>query len=455
MGQSRWKLAWYIAAAIISAHETTAFLSTRSQSASFANKPFLTTLTRRYNLNTAFEWLSEERYDDDAYRRVSWIDPALQQVQVPPTITSPTRNKDIDDSLLTSLMPLYPLSATYLPVQGINFTLNNVEPRNLQMALDLMDDDDDDSNDDSKGKGNNHQCFCAVLCASDTGRIASVGTVLKILDIAKQERDGQLIRIVVTCQAQGVVEICSIDNPNAASYEQRLRRSPEYLNARVRPLPPQPTKGDDSNMDAPRIMSQLVEDFELVKTMYQLGVWSHKMPPQALVKLADALPTWTTTTMTMTTTTSDLESDDDDNDQAFWNAAQVWQSLCYTVRHGRQMILSADRNELMVAAACEKGGPLKLPIHMEELDPVARRTIQTMEVQAQEEFIDLGLDPCLDFQAMISLASRAERLQLLSQLVSRERRRLEIVAQQVHPSIETNEPAEEPPKGAWFNDGVW
>ena len=432
MNQSRWKLVLCIMAAMISAHETTAFLSTTSRASpsSFAK---LLTLTRRSVLNTAFEWLSEERYDDDAYRGVSWIDPALQ---VPvPTITSPTRNGNFDDSLLTPsmLMPLYPLSATYLPVRGTNFTLNNVEPRNLQMALDLM---DDDHSNDSKGEGN--KCFCAVLCASDTGRIASVGTVLKILDIAKQERDGQLVRIVVTCQPQQAVEICSIENPTAASYEQRLRRSPEYLKARVRPLQPH-TKAGQSSTDA-RIMSQLVEDFGLVKTMYQLGVGSHKMPPQALVKIADALPIWTT---------SDFES----GDQAFWNAAQVWQSLCYTVRHGRQMILSADRNELMVAAASEKGGPLKLPIHMEELDPDARRKIQTMEVQAQVEFFDLKLDPTLDFQAMISLASRVERIQLLSQLVSRERRRLESVARQTKP-IETNEP-EEPPKGAWFNDGAW
>jgi Lon protease-like protein len=415
-----------MAAAMISVHQTTAFLSTPS----FFAKPL--TLTRRSVLTTAFEWLSEEHYDDNAYRGVSWIDPALRV----PTVTSPTRNENIDDSSLTSLMPLYPLPATYLPVQGTNFTLNNVEPRNLQMALDLM--DDDDSN-DSTGKGS--RCFCAVLRATDTGRIASVGTVLKILDIAKQERDDQLIRIVVTCQAQEAVEICSIENPKAASYEQRLRRSPEYLKARVRPLQPQ-TQVDESSIDA-RILSQLVEDFGLVKTMYKLGVGSHKMPPQALVKIADALPTWTT---------SDFES----GDQAFWNAAQVWQSLCYTVLHGRQMMLSTDRNELMVAAASQKGGPLKLPIHMEELNPAARRRIETMEVRAQEEFFDLGLDPCLDFQAMISLASRAERIQLLSQLVSRERRRLEMVAQQIKQieTIETNEP-EEPPKGAWFNDDAW
>ena len=60
-----------------------------------------------------------------------------------------------------------------------------------------------------------------------------VGTVLKIVDIAKQEGEGQLIRIVVTCQPQKVVEICSIENPTAASYDQRLRRSPGYLEARV------------------------------------------------------------------------------------------------------------------------------------------------------------------------------------------------------------------------------
>lgn len=216
MGQTRWKLVLCTAAATISAHETNSSLSTMSQAfngppSSFA-KPLA--LTCSCVLNAAFKWLSaEERHNDDACRGVSWINPALQVL----TIAGPTRNENVEDSSMTSLMPLHPLSAMCLPVRGINFTLNNVEPRNLGTCKWLL--ISNDSN-DSKGKGN--QCFCAVLSASDTGWIALVGTMLKRLDDAKQEGDGQMVRVVVACQAQEAVEICSIENPNCSSSDSIL-----------------------------------------------------------------------------------------------------------------------------------------------------------------------------------------------------------------------------------------
>jgi hypothetical protein len=132
----------------------------------------------------------------------------------------------------------------------------------------------------------------------------------------------------------------------------------------------------------------------------------------------------------------------------FWKAAQVWQTLCYTVREGRQINLSADRNELMVAAASTKGGPLKLPIHAEDLSPAVRFQLHEMEREAQSDFVKLGLDPCLDFQVMIGMSYSKDRLEFLSRMIARERRRLEALPSDlIEPKGKSNEQTR---KGAWF-----
>ena len=75
----------------------------------------------------------------------------------------------------------------------------------------------------------------------------------------------------------------------------------------------------------------------------------------------------------------------------FWRVAKVWQSLCETVREGKQLALVADRNELLVAAAIRKGGgPLKLPVHVEDVDPMDRMRVQALELRAQERWFDMS-----------------------------------------------------------------
>jgi hypothetical protein len=361
---------------------------------------------RAHSLNTAFEWLSEERYHNTAYKSIAWIDPS------DPSQRFPCKDSEEESRVI---MPLYPLGATYLPAHT-NHTLNNVEPRNIRMAIDLLASED--------------RRFCAVLCASDTGRIASVGTVLRILEAEEQACDGKVVRIRLTCQAEDLVEICSIENPEASSRENRLLRSPEYLRARVRQL--ESSVGPETGFPEDQV-SKLVKDFNLVRTMYQLEIGSHEMPPSALSRLGNALPSWSEKNFK--------------SEREFWEAAQEWQSVCYTIRQGKQAMLSTDRNELMIAAASAKGGPLKLPIHMEDLSRTVQREVQLMEVDAQEDFCKLGLDPCLDFQALINVASPAERIIWLSFMISRERQRLETFASEPKP---VNKEIKQEQKGAWF-----
>jgi hypothetical protein len=349
-----------------------------------------------HGLTTAFEWLSEQRYNNDAYNHIRWMDPSSSHQEEGESLSKATTETT------QMIMPLYPLSATYLPAHDVNHTLNNVEPRNVQMALDLMESKD--------------RRFCAVLCAADTGRIATIGTVLRILEAEVQEYDGNIARIRLTCQAENLVEICEIDNPEAFSREKRLRRSQEYLKARVRYIETSPPIGGVTNDDddfPEATISELAESFNLVKIMYQLEIGSKEMPPSTLSKLGAELSSWSDETF--------------DSERSFWQAAQEWQSVCYTIQQAKQAMLSTERNEIMIAAASAKGGPLKLPIHLEDLSPEVRREIQSMEVEAQGQFCELGMDPCLDFQAIISLPSRMKRITWLSRMVARERHRLEAV----------------------------
>ena len=394
------------------------------------------------HLGTNLEWLAEQRYEQKAYQKVDWIDPAIASE------TSVCRD---DDHFLT--VPIYPIPDLYLP-HGTHI-LRNTEPRNLQMALDLNQTTTLSSNEDNK-------LFTVVLSAADTGRISKRGTLLRLTHIEPtfSNTDDQeiLTRITVQCEAVGIVEVCNIENPSAASREQRILRSAEYLKGRVKVL----EKFDHSfgklfnDKDTLMTAKQMIQDFNLIKTMYELGIGSYEtIPEKQLGQLADALPSnsWGKDIPL-------LMSDE----TKFWSYAQTWQSLCLTIREGRQQLLNSDRNELMVSSILSKqGGPLKLPIHLEDLDPDDRRKVQDLEIQAHNDFVKTQLDPCLDFLAMMCLNSYEERLQWLGQMISRERKRLELAAKNFESSptdLESdyqidNESSRQKRKGAWFNDELW
>ena len=364
-------------------------------------------LLQAHNLNTAFEWLADDRENNQPYYScLTWLD----------TASSLQGGKDGDAE-----MPLYPIGATYLPSKTTHF-LNNMEPRNVQMALDLsrlpMD-----------------RKFCVVLSAADTGRIASVGTIMSIVDIDVQRVEKDMIRkIRVTCRPEATVDIMGIINPQAASWENRIKKSPEYLKAKVR------YRNDMSGKEE-ALVTSILEDYNAIRDLYLSGTGTQNLPPFAIKTLKDALSEWT-------------ESNFDD-DTKFWTSLEQWQTLCNTVRENQQMSLSTDRNEIMVAAACAKGGPLKLPIHEEDLPPDVRRQLQDMEVQAQQGFMDMGMDPCLDFQVLLSLPSYSAKLQFLSTMISRERQRLENLQREGSLAAISPEIPSQPKKGAWFDDSAW
>jgi hypothetical protein len=392
------------------------------------------------------EGLAEERYHALAYHNVKWIDPSV------PTTSSVDDDPSIDDEEDTITIPIYPIPAVYLPYG--KHVLNNVEPRNLQMALDL----NATKSSTSTGK-TDPTLFCVTLAAADTGRIATVGTLLQIEDMVPTYDPldpSKLIRMTVHCQAKGVVEIETIVHP--VTSQQKLLQSSTYLQGRVRILTPSPSTDDVK--PPKRLLHQMNEDFQLLRTMYNLGIGSQDLPPKALVNLALAMP------QDLLLISDDDDDDDDgkDHKNGIWQAAQIWQSLCLTIREGKEQLLQSDRNEWMVAASTstQGGGPLRLPIHLEDLSIQERRRVQDLEVQAQTDFVALELDPCLDFLALMSLDTDHERWNWLATMISRERLRTEQAARQYISSSgeeeEKDEPfamKEQPRPGAWFNDELW
>ena len=381
-------------------------------------------LLKAFSLTTALESVAED--NEKARFLLQWMsiskDPqhGMDYKSASRNDGGPTNGQD------ERRMPIYPLSATYLPTG--NHTLRNTEPRNIKMAQDL------------KEGGR----FCVVLSAMDTGRIATVGTVFRILTMNPEYAGDKLKRIVLTCQAEETVDIVEIENPEAASWESRLRRSSEYLVAKIRPKKRNSEKPVES-----KLVQEIVNDYMVVRDLYRNGIGTNELPPFSREKMSESLPI--------------LKEDDFASTEASWKAAQEWQTICYTVREGRKIALVSDRNELMVSAALRKGGALKLPVHMEDLEPEDRKEVQALEVHSQDNWKNLHLDPCIDFQVLLALDMHADRVEHLGVMIKRERLRLEQVAEEtrteMNPPAGTcdtdEEPVEPPRKGAWFDDDCW
>ena len=387
-----------------------------------------------HSLTTALEGLWEDRVADsdpderNDYESTLWLnlDPDLNPKNDNRTSSSCSSDSDQEENA-TFTLPLYPLNEVYLPMSIastapdsiVNHTLNNVEPQNIKMALDLL------------SETTITPRFCVVLRAMDTGRIASVGNILRIVDAdvqklancddndstTKDQKDiDKIIRIHLTCQSEGLAEIMEIENGSGWG-EKRLLRSDEYLRSRLRPLL---SVDDDENDNVnywQAAYRAIREDIRTIKLIYQLQLGSDDYPPDTLLRLGNEIRNF-----------PELDAVADDGDSLLWKLAQEWQSVCMTLRQGRQALLATERNERMVDAAISKGGPLKLPIHLSDLDPEARWEIKELDQEFQLEHEESGMDPTLDFQVLIGLPTTNRRFGFLSKLVARERYRLENIA---------------------------
>lgn len=384
------------------------------------------------DLNTAYEWLAQEKmnayleYKDTDIAKdlghfdvspepepIIWTDIVVEKISER-TIEEGNFSKENltsengDDDGFYMTLPLYPLDACYLPQlnseSGEFAILRNVEPRNIKMALDLKESKSDDA-----------KVFCAVLRATDTGKVANVGTVMKIVDFDEQYLwDGTLARIILKCLPIERVYLSKVINPEAWSREERIKRSDKYLIAQVNSIEEVKINVDDidyiSNADIIHACStEIFNNFQVVKRMYEKSndVLDH-YPPFAIDALS-SLP--------------ELPNITDEN--TFWSALSSWQKLCFTIKEAERINLQAEINEKSISAALAKGGPLNLPVHREDLDYEVRRDLDQMEYSAAKDFIDKGVEPCLDFQVLLGTPKLSDRLSYFHFMILRERRRLE------------------------------
>jgi len=392
-------------------------------------------------MHTGYEWLARQK---DAVGRIRWMDIATtttsactrsstvnskdndeeegegegQQVEDEYDVKDSSEG-DADDIMLESTelnvqrVPLYPLGAVHLPSGHVQ-TLNNMQPQNIRMARDLTA--------ASTGENNNvgatlNGTFCVTLRAADTGRIATMGTLMRVEHTEElKSYDGSLLGIRVQCVAEGLVEICGIVNPQCWTGERRLRKCDEYLVANVRPIDSRISTSDcDADInELDDIANRLAQDFAVVRSMYACkdGVAAKELPSWAVDAVQNNLPALQPHNFTA-------------SEQSFWKAADVWQTLCNTVREARRSDLQSEVNEITIDAAVKKGGPLKLPVHRRDLPQDVQLRLNRMEEEAAEDYVAMGMDPVLDFQALVSAGSQLDRIKHLRYMVARERRRLE------------------------------
>ena len=149
------------------------------------------------DLPTSFEWLANERDGDTngPLSCIEWFDPT-------------TMAELIDEDMIK--VPLYPIDTCYLPTNTTQY-INNVHKKNIKMMLDIT-------------AGNNTHLdeygnFVVTLRASDTDRLAKIGTLMKVIELDEQRSYiGEIIRIVATCVPQGLVQIQHIHNPTVYNY---------------------------------------------------------------------------------------------------------------------------------------------------------------------------------------------------------------------------------------------
>ncbi len=254
--------------------------------------------------------------------------------------------------------------------------------------------------------------FCATLQARDTNRIASVGTIMQLLDTDDRSIIGAktwpgnqftLNRVVAKCRAVGVAEILSID--------ERDYGEADYLIANIRIQNNKETMPVSMDHFHP-LMQQMIDDYQRVRSIYinSKSLASNELPKFAR-NAVQSLPTFNYEIV--------------HNERKFWFMVETWQMLCNTIRQSKRTSLQSIVNELSVAAAMQAKGPLELPVKRKKLPLDIQRQLDEIERNASRDFIELGMDPVLDFQEIISMKRHIDRVVKLASMIQRERLRLE------------------------------
>ena len=215
-----------------------------------------------------------------------------------------------------------------------------------------------------------------------------------------------LNRVVVNCKSVGVVDIISIEENDYGN--------DDYLiaNVKVHPIPKEDTDNHRSSEELDEMAQQVIEDYQQVRSIYinSASLANNELPKFAR-SAVETLPTFS--------------CDDVHNHKHFWKLIETWQMLCNTIRQSKQTNLQSIVNELSVTVAMQNKGPLQLPVKRDSLPIEVQNQLESLEESAARDFIELGMDPILDFQEIISLTDHWDRVEKLFHMIRREKLRLE------------------------------
>ena len=286
-------------------------------------------------------------------------------------------------------LPIYPVSAVHLPSSATH-TLHNTQTKNIKMSRDLGGGKWDIDFDFFCGTTRNRtdvkkkQCFVLTLFAQDTYRLASVGTLVQVISMEDTYAYDKktLLRVVVKCQALGLVQINGFQAGT-------INKNDDYLIGTINLI--QTGFQQQQQIDDCQMLDQIIQDYEIVRDMYtnRNSVASSELPPYARDAVQSNMPSFTKKDFLSYTN--------------FWNVADCYQMLCNTVRDARRSELQAEINEIMIEAASQKKGPLKLPVKRHSLPDDVQSRIRKMEQEESEDFLSSGLDPALDFQILLGM----------------------------------------------------
>jgi hypothetical protein len=214
-----------------------------------------------------------------------------------------------------------------------------------------------------------------------------------------------LNRVVAICKAVGVADILSIDECN--------NKQDDYLIAKVSArvdVRRELTEGEGDHQLS--IARHMIDDYHTVRSIYinSQSLASNELPPFAR-SAVKTLPTFDESVI---------------HDVAkFWNLVETWQMLCNTIRQSKRSKLQSIVNELSVTVAMQAKGPLELPVKRQNLPLIVQKQLEDIEQSASRDFIELGMEPVLDFQEILNIRSHVERVRKLASMIRRERSRLE------------------------------
>lgn len=219
-------------------------------------------------------------------------------------------------------------------------------------------------------------------------------------------------KIVVTCEAVGIAQVISIDNPQVwrEGYV-----GGEYLvaNVEIRDSIKRETDPQLHDWENASLANEIISNYNAVKAMYTNSRIASNELPHYAIEAIQTLPNFT--------------SADIADEYAFWSFIETWQRLCNTIRQAKRNALYSAVNEMSVDAAMTTlDGPLELPVKRHRLPEVIQWKLNEMEQRASRDYVKMGtLDPVLDFQMLLEMKGHGDRVGKVAVMVKSELDRLE------------------------------